>query len=152
MSHEIRLELNEPRMKAAIHYIAQRIHVPPYMWDEISTLLYFADKRSLENYGYSITGDSYIAGVSGPISITFKKKHLSFFSTPKEYNVEDFLSISDKESLDFAISKYGLKHSDQAWKNTPLWEIIKFEDIIETLDNFKLLIEYLRDPHPGEAE
>lgn len=110
----------------AILYIANKIEHSDI--HKICKILYFADQKSLSNYGRSITGDTYIAMNYGPVPSyiedifkairkqSYFSKYASefdgLFSFKDDYVLVagrqpdmKFLSQSDVKCLDYAIDK-----------------------------------------------
>ena len=166
---------------AAILYVASKVARPTF--HTLSKVLYFADKRHLEHYGRFISGDNYVAMKHGPVpSVTydilkavrdcghpaFDAALLEEFSGAMDVKsnyyivskVEprlEFLSESDVECLDYAISHYGnmsfeeLTHAshDEAYEATGYNDYIDIEDIARTLEDGDVLIQHLKNPAPG---
>jgi uncharacterized phage-associated protein len=176
-NHELKFDFNRQKTIEAILYIAQKVKDADY--HSISKLLYFADKTHLERYGRFITGDTYYAMQYGPVpSNTYNlMKEGSAFGN-SDFRVEDGkrvvalrlpkmdeFSRSDVKMLDLAIDLYGempfwmktsLSH-DAAWESA--WNArggsqtapMSIESIVALLEKPELLLEFLRDPFPGEA-
>ena len=158
----------------SILYVAPTVARPTF--HTLSKVLYFADKRHLEHYGRFISGDNYVAMKHGPVpSVTcdilkavrncghpaFNTALLEEFSraidiksdyyiVPKMEPRLEFLSESDVECLDYAISHYGnmsfeeltRASHDEAYEATGYND---YEDIAETLEDGDLLIQHLRN-------
>jgi len=174
----IQFKFNAEKTAEAIIYIAKRIPQPTFM--ALAKLLYFADKTSLENYGYSITGDTYFAMQHGPVpseaydmmkaardteTYGFHVQYEKRIFPDRDANLQK-LSKADLECLDQIITAYGnypvwqlrqLSH-DEAWEKA--WTKtgnsrsvpIAMEDIIATIDDDGDLIEYLRETHKPERK
>lgn len=160
----------------AILYIANRVNSPTF--HKISKLMYFADRKHLEEYGRFICGDSYVAMQHGPVpsgiydilkSVRFSgcechTEMLKGAFAVDEYTVKplrnancDYFSDSDLACLDWAIEKFGNKSfdyltrlsHDKAWQSADENDFISVEQIVVTFDAPGNLLEHLRDPYPG---
>lgn len=129
-------------------YIQEKSHINNYL--KLIKLLFFADRYSLRTYGVPLTYDQYQAMRYGPVcsntydvikkedmfisSVSAKERKLIEKSLQKtdKYSIEflkpvneKMLSISDKDSLDFAIANFGnispfalasISHDYPEWK------------------------------------
>jgi len=152
-------------------YVAKRLRHPTL--HSVFKLLYFSDKLHLEKYGRLILNDGYVAMKHGPVPSDLynmlkscrsaeEGKYKDVLQFKDTYNIIpqreanlDFISKSEIECLDNAITKYGkmsfkqlseLSH-DAAWKSADVNDFISIEDIAATLPNSKDLLEHLRNPH-----
>jgi uncharacterized phage-associated protein len=155
----------------AILYIANRVEDPGF--HRISKLLYFADRFQLANYGCLIVGDSYTAMKHGPVpsfvydilkSVRDHRPHRMRRAAATSFDVVfkskvvprrdanlALLSKADKESLDFAIAKYGklsfdeltIASHDAAWRAAAEDDFISIDDIARDLPNSKEVVDYL---------
>jgi uncharacterized phage-associated protein len=81
----------------------------------------------------------------------------NFYIVEKAQANLDYLSESDIEALDYSIKQYGsltfselTKQShDDAYESTGFNDVIDIETIVRTFEDSELLLEHLRDPHPG---
>lgn len=144
----------------AILYVANRLKRRDF--HKIFKILYFADRNHLSNYGRAITGDFYVAMDDGPVpskiydifkivrgdglfSAEKKSEFDSYFNVqnwmfvvPKKDADLDFLSASDIEELDNALSLYGTlswdevreKSHDFAWRSTVKDHAIDLKNIM----------------------
>lgn len=129
-------KFNEELAIETILYIANRVNSPTF--HRISKIMYFADKKHLEQYGRFICGDNYVAMKHGPVpSSTYdilkavrfdlfpsmfpaiSEKVAAAFGvtnytiTPYRDADTDIFSDSDIECLDYAIENYGDKTFDE---------------------------------------
>lgn len=178
MKGELKFNFNRTKTIEAILYIAGKITKPDF--HSVSKLLYFADVTSLEKYGRFITGDTYYAMQYGPVPSNAYDLMKSTDETDPGFSVDkdgktlvpnrapkmDEFSLSDIKMLDLAIDLYGempfwmktsLSH-DLAWESA--WNargnsqraLMPLESIINSLlEKPDELLEYLRDPFPGEV-
>jgi len=155
------LILNSNKALQSILYIAEKISVKDF--HKIFKILYFADREHLSKYGRPITGDTYFKMPKGPVptkiydilkdikkgqdyifeeSASFAKK-LSIEGrcsvVPRKKADLDYLSESDVEELDAAISTYGelsfealteLSHGP-AWTSAKDNRAISIKDILK---------------------
>jgi len=157
-----------------ILYVANRVETPTF--HHISKIIYFADRAHLEKYGRFICGDSYVAMRHGPVpsgiydilkDVRYDRPTAS--QANEAFSVQDhtviphrnanldYLSDSDVECLNMAISKYGNKSfgaltnlsHDAAWRSADANDLIEIEQIVATFENPEPLLEHLRDPYPG---
>jgi uncharacterized phage-associated protein len=156
----------------AILWVANRLLRKDF--HRIFKVLYFADKYHLQHYGRLICGDTYIAMKDGPVpsaiydmfkavrgegyspytdvAIAAFSVRDRFFLEPKKKADADLLSESDRESLDWAIKKYGRKtfgqlkdeSHDEAWKKAAQDGDIDILDIARMLEDGEHLVEYLK--------
>ncbi len=172
----IQFKFNDEKTAEAIIYLAQ--HIPQSTVMALAKLLYFADKTSLENYGYSITGDTYFAMQHGPVPSAaydmmkaardsdvygFHVQYEKHIIPDRDANFNKF-SKADKECLDRVIAAYGnypvwqlreLSHDEaweKAWANAGDSRSVRIamEDIIATVDEDGDLLEYLQETHKPE--
>lgn len=143
----------------------------------VGKILYFADKLHLERYGRSICGDTYIAMEHGPVpsgtydlikdvrdhrvnSPHYDHANASFQVqgrkvTPIRPVDEDLFSDSDILCLQEAINVYGTqsfeqlkrKTHDAVWESADLNGEIAVEDLIRSLSNGDLLLDYLKEQY-----
>lgn len=71
--------------------------------NKLHILIYFADKYHLQQYGRTITNDTYFKTSIGPKGL-YAKKNLNNLKTIDSF---DLLSDSDKNVLDYIIKKFG---------------------------------------------
>lgn len=164
---------NKDAALESVLYVAEHIGGRKDM-HKIFKTLYFADREHLSRYGRSITGDSYIAMEYGPvpsfINDIFKAvRGNSFFSGRSDdlqgyfhfvnnYVIEpdrkpdmDYLSDTDVECLDFAISKCKGKSfkeltkmsHDLAWSNTQKDRKMSVKDILRENGDTEEYAEYI---------
>jgi hypothetical protein len=146
-------------------YVAQHITNK----NELLPILYLADKKHLSKYGRFIAGDWYFAHILGPMGynmyhILQNVNSLVFSPVKNAFNMlsritimplrmpdMSFLSESDVKCLDGAIQQYkdlsftefrNLAYDD-AYKATPLNAPILLDDIVKTLPDSEMLLEYL---------
>ena len=156
----------------AILFLANRLKDPGR--HNITHLLYFADKTSLEKYGRFICGDDYFAMPYGPVPTNCYELLKMAEATDKlgfrteDYKVRplrepslDLLSESDIECLDRVVQMYGDlpfwrirdESHDDAWKaawanrGDKLSEHIPVESIVGLLDNPEELLSFLTNRH-----
>lgn len=143
---------------------------------KIFKILYFADREHLKKYGRTITGDVYIAMPLGPVpsKIYDKLKELRdganmYTQTPllddyfrvsdnchvdalQEYDL-DYLSLTDLEELNDAISKYAhidsfklseMSHGS-AWEMTYEGTQMSFADILKEIGADDEYIEFIQN-------
>jgi uncharacterized phage-associated protein len=164
----ISFQFNEQKAIEVIVYLASKIKNPGIY--SICKLIYLADKFSLEKYGRFIFGDTYCAmkkGATPSGAYNLLKDRIS--STRGAFLVNrnrvgalreaslEYLSLSDLESLNWVIRKYGnlpmlqeLPEShDNAWKLS--WDRrgdkksipIPIENIAKLFPDADDLIDYL---------
>lgn len=136
---------------------------------------FFAEKMHLGEYGRMICGDNYVAMAHGPVpSHLYDMVKLSrgdgdfaFYEvnpssalevsgnalkTKRNYD-DSYLSESDKECLDKAISLYGLmpfselkkkSHADPSYKTAMRNGTISLEDFVMSLPNGEEVMDYLK--------
>jgi uncharacterized phage-associated protein len=156
----------------SILWVANRL--PRKDFHRIFKVLYFADKYHLQHYGRLICGDTYIAMKDGPVpsaiydifkavrgegNSPYVEEAEKAFSVRNRYFVEpkrkadpNTLSESDRESLDWAIKKYGRKSfgqlkeesHDKAWEKADQDGDIDVLDIARMLEDGEHLVEYLK--------
>lgn len=153
----------------AILYIARHVSAPTL--HTIAKIMYFADKRHLEDYGRFITGDTYIAMEYGPVP-SYAYDYLKFIRQHKDASADigvegyhvtarreaqlDIFSPSDLECLQESVALYGQMtfgqltdaSHDEAWHNSPENGEITIETIVNTFEDAHDLLEHLRDSHP----
>jgi len=158
----------------AILYLASRLEDPGR--HNITHLLYFADKTSLERYGRFICGDDYYAMQYGPVPTNCYEllkaaettDHFGFKTFPNTYKVQplrgpnlDLLSESDIICLEKVVQMYGDlpfwrirdESHDEAW--SAAWakrgdkntERIPLESIVAELENPDELLSFLSNRH-----
>jgi uncharacterized phage-associated protein len=164
---ELSFEFNKEKAIETILYLANRIPKPTK--HNITHIVYFADKTSLERYGRFISGDAYYALPHGPVpsetlniinepsteQYGFTVKGSSFI--PLREPELDYFSESDIESMDQVLEIYAhspfwkIKHDshDEAYEEA--WEsrgrarskLMKLESIVGMLENSDELLEHL---------
>lgn len=144
---------------------------------KIFKILYFADREHLSRYGRSITGDVYIAITNGPVpsaiydmfktvrgdgkTADYNKEDLKknfHFTNKTGYMIKpdkqadlDYLSESDLECLDFALSmcedkdfkELSRQSHDLAWKKTERNREISIRDILQENNESEDYIDYI---------
>ena len=148
---------NKEKALNTILYISENLKRSDF--HKIFKILYFSDREHLYEYGYPITGDSYIAMDAGPVpskiydifKIVRGDSYVKDTENLKQYFIiEDWmyvktqkgadlrkLSPNEKEILDNCIAKFGdmsydeikEKSHDVAWRATAKDYEIKIEDI-----------------------
>jgi uncharacterized phage-associated protein len=140
----------------------------------IMKVLYFADKYHLQEYGRLITGDKYIAMKDGPVpsgayeivkdvrgdgivelsantkqALRVEKR---IFVKPQRDPILDYLSESDIECLDRAISEYAnmpreelleIAHDEQPYKEAQADNDITLKSIVQSLPNSADVLAYM---------
>lgn len=174
----IQFEFDAEKSAEAIIYLARQIPQPTFL--ALAKLLYFADKTSIENYGRSITGDTYFAMQHGPVP----SKSYDLMKAAKDTDVYGFhieyekhvvpdrqtnltkLSKSDIKCLDQIILAYGnypvwqlreLSHDEawqKAWANSGNARSVKIplEDIISMTDEDDEILEFLQETQKREQD
>jgi len=164
---EISFEFNKEKSIETILYLANRILNPTK--HNVTHIVYFADKTSLERYGRFISGDEYHALPHGPVP----SQTLNIINEPstEQYGFIvkgrsiiplrepdlDYFSESDIESMDQVLEIYArapfwkIKHDshDEAYKEA--WEsrggarskLMQLESIVGMLENSDELLEHL---------
>ena len=167
----LHFEFDQDKTTEAIIYLAQRAAEPTRM--AVAKLLYFADRKSLEDYGRFITGETYYAMMHGPVPTN------AYDMIKRAADVDDYgfrslddhtihplrdpqlnqLSESDLDTLDAIIGEYGhfsasklraLSH-DETWEK--VWSHcssttsvpIPLEEIVRSINGGDELLEYLMD-------
>ncbi len=153
---------------AALLYVASRVLDPTL--HKVSKILYFADKKHLEEYGRLIFGDTYLALKSGPVPSgayellrAARAGQLEQLSGSGSYGIQaltepdlEQLSESDLLCLEWAVRQYGscdsdtltqLSH-DAAWDAADENGEMSVELIASTFANPGPLLEHLRNPQP----
>jgi hypothetical protein len=148
-------------------YIAARVSEP--FLHKVLTILYFADRLHLEQFGRLISGDHYIAMKNGPIaSATFdllgaaRNGYTTHGFTVqnelviplRQANVLE-LSRSDVDCLDQAIAQYGqlgqaqlIKASqDLTWNAADSDNAIHLEQLVLGMEIKDALLDYVRNQH-----
>lgn len=140
-----------------ILYISEKVQRPDF--HKVFKILYFSDRKHLHEYGYPITGDSYIAMEAGPVpskiydicKIIRGDSSNSDIENLKQFFVVENrmlirpnktadlkrLSPNEKEILDECIVEYGdmsydeikEKSHDYAWKSTARDSQIEIDNI-----------------------
>jgi len=142
---------------------------------KIFKILYFADRDHIAEYGRSITGDTYIAMIDGPVpskiydifksvrgdgyfrdngtfSPFFSVENWDLIAPKKEPNLKA-LSKTDIECIDHALREYGdltwdevrEKSHDYAWRNTALNTPISLDNLILETGNEESYIDYIKE-------
>ncbi len=114
-------KIENQKVKEAILYVLNRTGVISYF--ELMKILFCADRANLKRWGDPVTCLNYYARKHGPVPVSVyqaikypkPERDFDFSDTLErvgEYNVkplrmpeEDFLSKTDKESLDYAIEE-----------------------------------------------
>jgi uncharacterized phage-associated protein len=158
----------------AILYVAGKLQRKDF--HKIFKVLYFSDREHLAKYGRAITGDTYIKMLNGPVpskiydifkavrgdcffanNVDMFKK---VFTVDEHYLVNplqpanlDFLSETDVEELDNALSKYGnmsyeeiksISH-DIAWKEAKDDSPISIKNILKEAGQKEDYISYISE-------
>ncbi len=163
--------INPQKILEVMLYIAQTknniLHV--------AKIIYFAEKMHLERYGRMILGDKYVAMDNGPVpSISYDifkdvRDKRQYVITPEAFSAFDvkgreihplrkanldFLSETEVECLDEAISKYRrmsptklvqIAHDEPAYKQVKIGEFIPLVAIINSLTNSSEILDYLNE-------
>ena len=157
-------EFDKDAALASIIYIASKVKNPTF--HTISKLLYFADKKHLDEYGRFICGDNYVAMKHGPVpSVTydilksvkncghpaFDRKVLEEFTSALEIQSNyvviprippdlEFLSETDVECLNFAVENYGTMSFSELTNlsHDEAYEATGFNDYIDIEDIAKM--------------
>ena len=117
-------------------YLAQRLDNPTVL--QICKLMYFADKRHLDDWGQFLCGNDYVAMVHGPVPIDIydmidkaRKRGNANFKVGKQSvkplrNANmDMISEAARQSLDWVLCEYGamrigrlyeIAHEEEAWQ------------------------------------
>ena len=172
-------DLNIHKIVQAVSYLQERCDCTNYM--KLVKMLFFADRHIFRHHGILLTNDHYVALKDGPVCSStlniFTKNEDWFYnslsSEEKEYlndrikyiseydrsvkEVDDsWLSIADKNALDFAIENFGkfdqfqlrdIAHDYPEWKRYEDYfkrKLTKKEDIIMT--------DFFDDPDIGKSE
>jgi len=164
-------KFNPEKTLEVLLYIIRNIENPDIY--KCLKILYFSDKKNLENFGRFISGDSYVAMKHGPVPsgaydiIKFIRGDGGFGTIDWETALEvkhnnlvplrepnlDFLSESDIESLEYSINEYGdlsfsdlkdLSH-DEAYDSVDKNDMISIEAIASTLKDKDLIMDHLKE-------
>ena len=153
----IRYNFNEEKTLNVILYIAEKLKRRDF--HKIFKILYFSDREFLNQYGVTITGDTYIAMDAGPVptktydmfkivrgdSYIQDTKNLGryfavsnwMFILPLQKANLDNIASAEKDIIDAMISRYGDmsydeikdKSHDVAWRSTARDYPISFENM-----------------------
>ncbi|MFT3739067.1 MAG: Panacea domain-containing protein [Breznakibacter sp.] len=164
---------NEPKALNAVLLISKKLKRKDF--HKIFKILYFADRNHFAEYGRSITDDTYIAMVDGPVPSKiydiFKSvrgdgyfkdngKFSQYFSVenwdlivPKKEADLKALSKTDLECIEGSLDEYGNltwdeireKSHDYAWRNTVLNTPISMENMVIETGNEESYIEYIKE-------
>ena len=151
------VQFNKVKTLNALLYVANRVQRKDF--HKIFTIIYFADRQHLADWGSPITGDTYIAMEAGPVpSRLYDMLKIvrgdSYMpdneGLGKYFQIEGWmyvkplldadlnkLSPNEQEALQEAINKYAAlsydeikeKSHDVAWRSTARDFSIKWEDI-----------------------
>ena len=167
----LRFQFNADKALQAIIWLANQ--KPGITYHTILKVLFYADKRHLNDHGRPVIGDDYAALEWGPVasttydilksdahalrqhgisevpfSVRGSSRHVR---TSNEPNMEVF-SESDIECLEWALSKYGRftfsslthrTHKEKAWCKAPKNGRMSYEDFLDEPSDEK--IQDLRD-------
>ena len=153
----IRYNFNEEKTINVVLYIAERLKRRDF--HKIFKILYFSDREFLNQYGVTITGDTYIAMEAGPVPTKtydmfkivrgdsymqdlknlgrfFSVSNWMFIQPLQKANMDD-IAPSEKQVIDAMIDLYGNlsydeikeKSHDVAWRSTARDYPISFENI-----------------------
>lgn len=158
----------------AVLYIASRVQHPSIY--HVLKILYFADRKHLEQYGRLICGDYYVPMKDGPVAShvydllkdarrgmagygfaireASDTKNLPVVVTLRDPNLDE-LSKSDLICLDESIQENATqsfgqlraKSHDAAW-NAADPDHISLENLVLGMEEPSALLSYLRNPHP----
>ena len=164
---------NESKALNAVLFISHKLNRRDF--HKIFKILYFADRDHLSEYGRSITGDTYIAMVDGPVPSNiydiFKSvrgdgyfrdngKFSSYFTVenwdliaPKKEADFRALSQTDIEYIEKTLLEYGNltwdeireKSHDYAWRNTALNTPISLDNLILETGSDESYIDYIKE-------
>lgn len=153
----IRYNFNEEKTINVVLYIAEKLKRRDF--HKIFKILYFSDREFLNQYGVTITGDTYIAMDAGPVptktydmfkivrgdSYMQDTKNLGryfavsnwMFILPLQKANLDNIASAEKDIVDAMISRYGdmsydeikEKSHDVAWRSTARDYPISFESM-----------------------
>lgn len=153
----IRYNFNEEKTINVVLYIAEKLKRRDF--HKIFKILYFSDREFLNQYGVTITGDTYIAMDAGPVptktydmfkivrgdSYMQDTKNLGryfavsnwMFILPLQKANLDNIASAEKDIIDAMISRYGdmsydeikEKSHDVAWRSTARDYPISFESM-----------------------
>lgn len=153
----IRYNFNEEKTINVVLYIAEKLKRRDF--HKIFKILYFSDREFLNQYGVTITGDTYIAMDAGPVptktydmfkivrgdSYMQDTKNLGryfavsnwMFILPLQKANLDNIASAEKDIVDAMISRYGdmsydeikEKSHDVAWRSTARDYPIAFESM-----------------------
>jgi uncharacterized phage-associated protein len=160
-------ELGQPSRQTVFNllYLADKKHLEDY-GRFISTDTYYALTQgpvpghiydvlhSLDKQGEYLSLDKEFKQAFTSSLRTFEGNRLEVAIAPDLEN----LSESDIKCLKYILETYGKLSNqeleqlcqDAAWKATPRNQEISLEAIVRTLPNAENLLEYLRDPFPGD--
>ena len=169
--------MNIKKTITILNYLATKVNSLSKM--KVAKLLYYIDKTHLLAYGRFVTGDSYQHQTYGPVpsktmsiindpetlddenreylenNISFENNKHRTIKSVSEPDLDNF-SISDQESIDSVIEKYGhlsaaklskISHSEYSWINSAPYEDIPIADIAHELpkDQLKELLCFVKD-------
>jgi len=153
-------------------YVAEKLDVKDF--HRIFKILYFADREHLKKYGRTVTGDTYIKMVKGPVPTTlynifksiknnklFQNRDMKeFFTVYGEYFIKlekkpdlKYLSKTDVTELDKSIAKYGkmqfgilsaISHG-LAWEYAKENKEISIENILREVGEDEGYISYVTE-------
>lgn len=154
-------------MNAAL-WVAEKLADDQRRLHKLFKILWFADLMHLKKYGRTITGDTYIAMVRGPVpSILYdeiknprnayferfdKGSEKGFLKLRKKAD-ESFLSETDKEILQASFDKYkdydhrtltDASHQS-AWKSAGLNNSIRIDEILAEINADDELKKYVKE-------
>lgn len=164
---------NESKALNAILYILKSLKRKDF--HKIFKILYFSDRNHISEYGRSITGDTYIAMVDGPVpskiydifksvrgdgyfkdngkfSRYFEIEKWDLVSPKEEPNLKS-LSKSDIEAIQNSLIEYGdltwdevrEKSHDYAWRNTALNTPMSIDNLIFETGNTEEYLDYVKE-------
>jgi len=163
----------------AILYAANRLRQPADMYWVLKSL-YFADKCHLHRYGRFIFGDRYVAMRHGPVpsgaydlckiargdspllqypevrsAFCMDGNHvIPFVDANADVFSESDLECLDegvKECRDLSFGELKSKSHDEACQSSDENDEMTIESIAALAPDKDSLLEYLKDPHPGQA-
>ncbi|HBG42531.1 MAG TPA: hypothetical protein DIC46_04720 [Porphyromonadaceae bacterium] len=117
------ITFNEEKTLNAVLYIVGKLRRKDF--HKIFKILYFSDREHLNEYGRSITGDTYIAMTDGPVPSNlydiFKSVRGDGYFKSYGKGFEDYFSVMDWDFIKAnkapdlrKLSKTDLKHIDQS--------------------------------------
>lgn len=139
--------------RAAALYLAQRVPSPTF--EQLSALLYLADRLHLSRYGVLIFGGTYEALRDGPAPACFLHLIREGLNLSEAPDLEE-LSPAAIEALSACLELHGqdtaqevtAKTRDAVWQGHPGGQPITAADLARTLPNARAVLEHLADPHP----